>query len=272
MNPLELTFQRLRKNKRKALIPFVMAGDPNLSVTRAVLPALAEAGADVIEVGIPFSDPLADGPVIQAASMRALRAGTTPRSVLALLRRLRSRLLQVPVICLSYWNPILQFGVAASDPKPDAFLAACASSGVSGLVVPDLPVEEGRSFAAAAARHRISPIFLAAPTSPTARLRMIARTSRGFIYAVSVTGTTGMRRDLPVALAGGVRALRRVTKMPICVGFGITTPQQAHEVARLADGVIVGSALVRRLFEAGSRDAACQAHLFVRRLRAGLDG
>ncbi len=269
MNRLEAAFKALRAARKKALLPFVMAGDPNLAVTRDVLLALQDAGADVIEVGIPFSDPLADGPVIQAASMRALASGTTPATVLELLRELKPEL-RVPIVCLSYWNPIIQFGGSDAQPKPDAFLKACAASGVSGVIVPDLPVEEGAGFALAATRHKVSAIFLAAPTSPPARLRMIARLAGGFIYYVSVTGTTGVRADLPPELAQGVRQLRLVTTTPVCVGFGISDAQQVRAVAKLADGVIVGSALVKRLAQAGPARAADEAKTFLRALRAGL--
>ena len=265
MERIRATFNRLRLAGRKALIPFVMGGDPSLALTGALLLALEEAGADLIEVGIPFSDPLADGPVIQAASARALARGATPPRVLAAVASVRRRL-QVPVVCLSYWNPILQFG--GGGPRAmERFVRAAHASGCSGLIVPDLPVEEGGRLRAAAGRAGIAVIVLAAPTSPPERLRLIARASHGFIYYVSVTGTTGIRRALPPALVHGVRQLKLVTTKPVCVGFGISTPAQARAVARVADGVIVGSALVHAMGRARGRAALRRAAAFVRRLR-----
>ncbi|HEX9780343.1 MAG TPA: tryptophan synthase subunit alpha, partial [bacterium] len=259
------TFKRLRAERRAALMPFIVAGDPRGDVTPDLLLALQEGGADLIELGIPFSDPLADGPVIQAASARALARGMTPARALAALAAARGRL-RVPVVVLTYWNPVLQFGG-----NPGAFVEAAAASGAAGLIVPDLPVEEGRAFAALAARRGVAPVFLASPTSTPERLRLIAELSRGFIYYVSVTGTTGVRRRLPAELGTGVRRLARMTRTPICVGFGIATSAQAAAVARAADGVIVGSALVARLARTSGRAAAGRAAAdFVRRLRRGV--
>ncbi len=189
MERLRATFNRLRRSRRVALIPFIMGGDPDLRATAALLLALQEAGADVIEVGIPFSDPLADGPTIQAASARALRRGATPSRVLEAIASVRTQL-RVPIVCLSYWNPIIQFG---SNGSPRSFLQAAHAHGVSGVVVPDVPVEEGRVLQETAAKEHVAAIFLAAPTSPPERLRAIARASQGFIYYVSVTGTTGIK-------------------------------------------------------------------------------
>ncbi len=270
MNSLEAAFKNLRAQKRKAFIPFVMAGDPNLPTTREILPALQEAGADVIEVGIPFSDPLADGPTIQAASMRGLASQATPRAVMDLLQDLRPKL-RVPVVCLTYWNPVIQFGGPSRDPQPEAFLRACAQSGVSGVVVPDLPVEEGAAWAETARKLGVCAIFLAAPTSTPERLRAISRAASGFIYYVSLTGTTGARAELPPELPAGVRQLRLVTTIPVCVGFGIAAPEQVRQVASFADGVIVGSALVQKIAGVKKEQAAATAADFVRELRTGLE-
>ncbi len=266
MEAIETTFKRLRAARRKALVPFVMGGDPTLALTGPLLFELEQAGADLIEVGIPFSDPLADGPTIQAASMRALRARATPARVLSAIASARRRL-RVPIVCLTYWNPVLQFG-RPGRLTPEPFLRAAREAGVDGLIVPDLPVEEGAGFRVAAARERLAAVFLAAPTSPPGRLRMIARASTGFIYYVSVTGTTGVRRRLPPALRSGLRQLRLLTTRPVCVGFGISTPAQAEAVARMADGVIVGSALIEAMASAGRPGAALrQAGRFLRALR-----
>ena len=262
-------FAQLRALRRKALMPFVMAGDPSLSVTGELLVALQEAGADLVEVGIPFSDPLADGPVIQAASARALAQGTTPARALKAIRAVRNRL-TIPVVCLSYWNPVIQFGGDGAQRSLDLFAQAAQESGVAGLIVPDLPLEEARALHAVFRRRQLSTVFLAAPTSSPKRLRLIARASEGFIYYVSVTGTTGVRRELPSDLVQGLRQLKLLTTKPICVGFGISTPAQAQQVARMADGVIVGSALIRDMHGATGRNLVRRAVSFVKRFRRAI--
>lgn len=295
MHPIHDVFNRLRQAHRKALIPFIMAGDPDLSMTARLIETLAEAGADLIEVGIPFSDPLADGPTIQRASSRALAAGTTPAAVLQMIARVKSH---VPIIVLSYWNPVVQFGgqggadnpttsrhrdsgssarradVAFGDARggwdtPVPFFREAAQCGVSGLIVPDLPPDEADGLHAIGRRHGLATIFLAAPTSPPHRLRQIARASEGFIYYVSLTGTTGARRQLPSDWLHGVRQLKLLTTKPVCVGFGIATPAQARLVSRAADGVIVGSALINRVepYLRQRRRLLREAAAFVRRLR-----
>ena len=259
------TFHRLRRSHRKALIPFVMAGDPSLALLGPLLLALEDAGADLLEVGIPFSDPLADGPVIQGASARALARGSTPPRILEAIAAVRPRL-RTPVVALCYWNPMSQFEQHGQT-GVGAFVRAARAAGVTGVIVPDLPVEEGAALRAAASKD-FATVFLAAPTSPPERLKRIAHASQGFIYYVSVTGTTGVRRQLPPDLVHGIRQLKRLTTKPVCVGFGIATPAQARLVARMADGVIVGSALVRAIEQAGRAQAAVRAAgSFVRRLR-----
>ena len=268
MDQLQRAFNRLRQRRRKALIPFIMGGHPSLSATGPLLLALQEAGADVIEIGIPFSDPLADGPVIQAASAHALKRGVTPVDVFNAVRSVRHRL-RVPVVCLTYWNPMLQFGGHGLNASPIPFLRAARTHGISGVVVPDVPVEEGGTLQKAAAREGLAAIFLAAPTSPAVRLRMIARASSGFIYYVSVTGTTGVRRELPPELGQGVRQLKLVTTKPVCVGFGVSTAAQAARVARISDGVIIGSALIRAIGTAGSQAAVVRRAIkFLKPIRA----
>jgi tryptophan synthase alpha chain len=273
MEPIRATFNRLRRAKRKALIPFFMGGD---GATASLLLRFEDAGADLIEVGIPFSDPLADGPVIQAASARALAHGATPQRVLAAIASVRHRL-QAPVICLSYWNPLLQFGhgsrMAELQPDPTPFVRAARASGVAGVIVPDVPLEESAALRRATRRAGLAAMLLAAPTSPPDRLRAIARASQGFIYYVSVIGTTGARAHLPEGLIEGVRRLKRFTTTPVCVGFGISTPAQAAQVAAIdgVDGVIVGSALVNILNHGTSRAAgARQAERFIAQLRRAI--
>ena len=270
MERIRATFNRLRQAHRTALIPFVIGGDPSLSMTGDLLLALEDGGADLIEVGIPFSDPLADGPVIQASSARALARGATPRGVLSAVASVRNRL-TAPVVALSYWNPIVQFSSGGTERSVKVFVQAARESGLSGVIVPDLPVEEGAILRDVARRERFATVFLAAPTSPPERLRLIARASRGFIYYVSVTGTTGARRRLPPTLVHGVRQLRLLTTKPICVGFGISTPAQAATVARIADGVIVGSALIHALSGSRGRAALLRAAAsFVKCLKAAV--
>ena len=254
MNRITEVFAYLRHRRRRAFIPFIMAGDPHLRTTERLVLALAEAGADIIELGMPFSDPLADGPTLQRAARRALDAGTTPRSVLVLVERLRQRT-SIPLVALSYVNPIIRFSQRAHQARRDVmrsarlgmrhFLDAASTAGLDGVIVPDLPPEEANDWTQQARRRGVATILLAAPTSSTARLRLITRLASGFLYYVSLTGTTGVRERLASDVAQGVARVRAWTTLPICVGFGISTPAQAHDVARVADGVIVGSALVR---------------------------
>ena len=263
---IRATFNQLRRRRRKALIPFIMGGDPSLSMTGQLVLRLEDSGADLIEIGIPFSDPLADGPTIQAASSRALARGATPAKVLRAIASVRHRV-RAPLVCLSYWNPVVQFGGRGLQ-GARSFLRAARASGCSGLIVPDLPTEEGAILRETAAREGVATIFLAAPTSSPERLRAIARASEGFIYYVSVTGTTGARATLPRALVHGVRQLRLLTRKPVCVGFGISTPAQAAAVARVADGVIVGSALIQAMERATGRAGSLRsAGAFLKRLR-----
>lgn len=269
MQKLRSAFNRLRKNRQKAFIPFITGGDPNLKITAQLLLTLQKAGADAIEVGIPFSDPLADGPVIQASSMRALKHGATPAGVLGTIASVKNKL-TVPILCLSYWNPILQFQATANG-SAASFLKAASDAGVSGLIIPDLPVEEGANFKKEAQHFGIATVFLAAPTSPPERLRSIVRASEGFIYYVSLTGTTGIRQELPPELRHGVRQLKLLTVKPVCVGFGISTPAQARAVSRVADGVIIGSAIVRQVAESRGKKALNRVAHFARQIRNAID-
>lgn len=246
MSRITQTFFRLRRRGGRALIPYFTAGDPSLDVTRALLLEAARQGADLIELGVPFSDPLADGPVIQRASQRALAAGVTLPRVLDMVREVRAEL-DLPLVFLTYYNPLLAFGLKA-------FSRTASEAGVDGVIVADLPPEEADPLSAEARAAGLDLIHLVAPTSPPERIRLIARRSRGFIYAVSLTGVTGARAELPPDLAQYLRNLRAVTVKPICVGFGISTPEQAAAVADYADGIIVGSAIVRLVEEHGRSD------------------
>ncbi|MGO8970189.1 MAG: tryptophan synthase subunit alpha [Myxococcaceae bacterium] len=240
MNRLERLFAESRRTGRKALVVYVCAGDPDLAATERLVPALAEAGADVIELGVPFSDPLADGPTIQAASQRALQSGTTLSGVLALVGRLRQRGCDVPLVLFGYVNPILSMGL-------ERFVQEAAEAGADGVLVADLPLEESGPLGRLAEASGLSLVLLAAPTTPPERLRAIGQATRGFLYFVSVTGVTGARAELPVDLPEKLAAARAATKAPLAVGFGISTPEQAQALARHADAVVVGSALVAAL-------------------------
>lgn len=229
-------FQALRRRGETALVAYVTAGDPTLEFTEKLVVRLVEAGADVIELGVPFSDPIADGPVIQRASERALRGGTTLAEVLALAARLR-RQCQIPLVLFSYYNPVLQFGT-------EAFASEARRAGVDGVLITDLTPEEADDYLAVLRRHQLDTVFLAAPTSSAARLKRIAGVSRGFVYVIARRGVTGPQADVPEDLPGVVRRLRRCTKLPLVVGFGIAHAEQVRALARLAEGVVVGSAVV----------------------------
>jgi tryptophan synthase alpha chain len=264
---IQRRFADLGAQGRCALMPFLMAGDPSLQITAEALLALQRGGADLIELGIPYSDPLADGPVIQQAASRALAAGTTPSRVLDLLASLRGQL-QIPVVLFTYSNPLLNRGM-------ERFCQEAAAAGAAGLVVPDLPLEEAETLSPLAAAHGLDLVLLVAPTTPPERLARIHASSRGFTYLVSVTGVTGIRTNLEARVEPLVAQLKAQGGVPVAVGFGISGPEQAAEVRRWgADGAIVGSALVRRMAEANAAgtSVAEAAERFCRQLRAGIDG
>lgn len=255
-------FAELRARREVAFLPFVTAGDPDLQTTAQALIALDQSGADILELGVPYSDPLADGPVIQAAATRALARGTTLSAVLALLAQLSGQL-QAPVIVFTYFNPILAMGI-------ETFVEQLAASGAGGLLVPDLPVEEGEVLQRAAHSQGLDIIWLAAPTSPPDRLRQIAAATTGFIYLVSTTGVTGRREQVAGTLRSSLAQLRTLTTHPIAVGFGIASVEQAREVASLgADGVAVGSAIVQLLAETPAPERLAKLTAFCQQLKQG---
>lgn len=242
MSAIAEVFRRCSAEDRSAFIPFLMAGDPDLDATAAFLEALAAGGADIIELGVPFSDPIADGPTNQRASVRALRSGTKLSGILELVARHRDRL-GVPIVLFSYFNPIHARGI-------ERFAEQAAASGVDGVLCVDLPPEEGEGELVPALREQgVDTIFLLAPTSTRERVHRVAGMSSGFIYYVSRTGVTGERTALPSELVRDVKRLRRRLDLPVAVGFGISSPVQAAAVGEVADGVVVGSALVRLLEE-----------------------
>jgi tryptophan synthase alpha chain len=222
----------------KAFIAFVTGGDPSIESSERYILAMIEAGADLIEIGIPFSDPIAEGPVIQEADLRALAAGTRVADVLALAERLRART-EIPLVFMTYLNPVFHYGY-------EAFFAACERVGVDGIIIPDLPFEERGELAPVAAAHGVDVISMIAPTSAE-RIARIAAEAQGFIYLVSSLGVTGVRREINTDLAALIATIRAATDTPIAIGFGIHSPKQARELGALADGVIVGSEIVRRI-------------------------
>jgi tryptophan synthase alpha chain len=236
-------------DKKPSLVAYVTSGDPDMATTREVVLAAIEAGASVIELGVPFSDPLADGPVIQRASERALKRGATLDQVMRLAAEIREHSQSAGLIIFSYLNPILRMGL-------EKFCKVARAAGVDGVLVTDLPVEEAGAYRAEMRKNDLAPVFLAAPTSTDGRLRTIAEASRGFVYAVSRTGVTGARKQLPEDAQSLVRRLRRYTKLPIAVGFGISTPEQFGAVGAYADAAVVGSAIVETIERSAGREAA----------------
>ena len=263
MGNLTTTFRALRETNRTALMPYLTMGYPHLESALDLVPALVEGGADLIELGVPFSDPLADGATIQAASQEALAQGMTPARCLDQVAELRRRGGTGPLMLMSYYNPIYQIGA-------EAFAARAAEAGLDGVIIPDLPPEEADPLQGPLAARGIDEIFLLAPTPDEARMAAVAARSRGFLYLVALKGTTGARAALPAHLEAFVARVRGITDLPLAVGFGISTPDQAAQVARVADGVIVGSALIRAITEAGGEEVAA-ARAFVASLRTGMN-
>lgn len=264
MSRIEERFAGLAQAGDGALVAFAVAGHPSVGGFAASLPAMADAGADVIEVGIPFSDPLADGPVIQAASQRALDNGVTPAGVLDLVATFR-RTHQTPLVLMTCYNPIFRYGVAR-------FAEDCGMVGVDGVIVTDLPPEEAQEWVAAARANAVDTVFLLAPTSSPQRIEVVADLARGFVYCVSRMGVTGARRDLPTDLRELVDRIRAHTPKPIAVGFGISEPHHVAQVCAAADGAVVGSALVSLMEQADGNELPQVVGRFVEELKAAARG
>ncbi len=247
---------------KPGLVVYITCGDPTLEISRDVALASISAGADVIELGVPFSDPVADGPVIQRASERALKHGTDLAGVLDIARQIRQQS-KAGLIMFSYLNPVLQFGL-------EKFCAAAKDAGVDGALVTDLPVEEAHDYLRVMKAHKLAPIFLAAPTSTDERLRAVAKNSRGFVYAISRTGITGTRQEVAGDAQSLVRRLRAFTKLPIAVGFGVSTPEQFAEVGHFADAAVIGSAIVQRIEQNAGREAEAVSE-FLQSLKANAE-
>jgi tryptophan synthase alpha chain len=248
------------KPGHKALIAYITVGYPDIEATPKIASILADNGCDIIELGIPFSDPLADGATIQKASYHALQRGTTPQVCLDIASQLRQKI-SVPLVFMTYYNPVLNFGL-------ESFCQSCQEAGINGLIVPDLPPEEGAELENTTKKHDLDLIYLLAPTSTGERIAEVAARSRGFIYLVSLTGVTGARDTLPSDLESFVKRVRQKAKQPLCVGFGVSNPEQAKRVAMIADGVIVGSRLIQ-LVEEDATLASLKS--FVSSLREALD-
>ncbi|MCX5749486.1 MAG: tryptophan synthase subunit alpha [Candidatus Saganbacteria bacterium] len=227
--------------KGKALITFIMAGDPSLSKTETLVPELEKSGADIIEIGIPFSDSIADGPTITEAAERAIRKGTNAAKVIRAVKKIRKKT-QIPIVLMTSYNIVFSYGI-------EKFINDSSKAGVDGLILPDLPIEGAKDISKKAQQKGVDLIFLVAPNSAPERIRMAARHSRGFIYMMSLTGTTGERKQLSGEIGAVIKKIRKYTNKPIAVGFGISTPQQAGLVSKHADGVIVGSAIVKLIHE-----------------------
>ncbi len=256
---IEARFRELRERKAKGLVVYLTAGDPTLEATGELLGAVDRAGADVLELGVPFSDPLADGPVIQRASERALRAGATLRKILEMLPRWREAV-RAPLILFTYYNPVLQFGL-------EHFARALGRAGADGALVVDLTPEEAAPYAAAMRAHNLDTVFLASPTSTEARLARVAKHTTGFLYLVSRTGVTGERDEISTSVRPLVERARRHTELPLAVGFGLSKPDQVREVQSLADAAVVGSAVVRAIEEQYPSGGAAAIEQFVRWLK-----
>jgi tryptophan synthase alpha chain len=250
----------IRFSSKPGLVAYLTVGDPNLATTHNIAIAAIDAGADVLELGVPFSDPVADGPVIQRASERAVANGTRLRDVLLLAAALRIARPAAGLVVFSYFNPILRFGL-------ENFCVAAEQAGVDGVLVTDMIVEEAADYLDSMHRHHLAPIFLAAPTSPDARLERIAAASEGFVYAISRTGITGTRASLENDAEQLVRRLRKFTKLPIAVGFGISNPEHFAAVGEFADAAVIGSALVATIEQAGPKDAPTSIARFIQGLR-----
>ena len=264
LSKVDEKFYELKNYKKIALMPFIMAGDPNIEKTSEILLKLQENGADLIELGIPYSDPLADGPIIQLSASRALKSGTTPKKVIKLLESLKGKL-NIPIILFTYLNPLLCFGF-------EKFCELASNAGVSGLIIPDLPLEEAYKFSKIVSNHSMDLILLVAPTTPFERMKQISNHTKGFTYLVSVTGVTGERNTMENRVENLIAKLKEINNNPIAVGFGISTPEHVNKVREWgADGVIIGSAFVKRISSSSEKDVVNNIGKFCNDMRLAAD-
>lgn len=251
MNRIERKFKDLRQKKKKAFIAFITAGDPDLDNTVDLVRGFEKAGVDIVELGVPFSDPLADGPTIQAASQRALLKGTTIPKIFDAVRTIRT-FSEIPIALMTYYNPVFHFG-------EEHFIRTAKASGVDGVIIPDLPPEEAKTLMSVSRRTGISTVFFLSPTTTDERVKKIVKASTGFIYYVSLTGVTGTQQGLPKDIIAKIKNVKRATIKPICVGFGVSTAEQIKTIGRVADGVIVGSVIIQEIEK--HKDSAALAPL-----------
>ena len=263
MNRIENKFKQLKKAGEKAFIAFITAGYPSLKATEKLVEEFDRIGVSVVELGVPFTDPMADGPVIQEASTAALKKNTRLVDILNMVKRMRARV-NIPICLMTYYNPVFCFG-------EDLFIRRALECGVDGVIIPDLPPEEAKGFVSSAAKIGLDVICFLAPTSTPKRVKFISRVSRGFIYYVSLTGTTGARSSLPAELSGKIKEIKCHSDKPVCAGFGVSTNAQVKEVLKVADGVIVGSAIVKKIKEySGSPDMVRRVGNFISRLKSNV--
>ena len=264
MNRIDKKFKELKEQKKKAFIAYVCAGDPDIATTKKLVLELDKCGVDIIELGVPFSDPLADGPTIQRASQRALKKKINLIKIFSLVSSLRKQT-QIPIVLMGYYNPIFDYGVLR-------FIKDAKSAGADGAIIPDLIPEESDEFVFIARQYDLKTIFLVAPTSSKERIRLIAKRSNGFIYYVSLTGVTGARETLPAHIKEHITKIRGITKRPVCIGFGVSTTEQVKGLVKFCDGVIVGSAIINRIEKAlpDKNKAIKQAVLFTKKLIRGV--
>lgn len=260
MNRIEQKFKELKKHNKKAFIVFITAGYPDLNTTKRLAIEFAKSGVDILELGVPFSDPLADGPVIQESSQVALENKINLNHILELVRQIR-RYAAIPICLMTYYNPIFCFG-------EKRFIKQARVVGVDGVIIPDLPPEEARAFISRANKLELDTIFFLAPTSPPERMQLVSRLTRGFIYYISLTGVTGPRKKLPADMLRNLKIIKGFTSQPLCVGFGVSGPSQVVEIYRIADGVIVGSAIIKKIKEnLGRKDLVERVVRFVSQLK-----
>ena len=264
LSKIDEKFNELKNNNKLALMPFIIAGDPNIEKTSEILLKLQEKGADLIELGIPYSDPLADGPVIQLSASRALNSGTTPKKVIQLLESLKGKL-NIPIILFTYFNPLLRFGF-------EEFCEMASKAGVSGLIIPDLPLEETYKFSKIVGNYSMDLILLVAPTTPFERMKIISNKTKGFTYLVSVTGVTGERNEMEKRVETLITKLKEISSNPVAVGFGISSPEHVNKVSQWgADGVIVGSAFVKRIASCNEEEGVNHLGCFCEEMRKAAD-
>ncbi|HNV24544.1 MAG TPA: tryptophan synthase subunit alpha [Candidatus Omnitrophota bacterium] len=263
MNRIDEKFKELKAKKKKAFIAFITAGYPDLKTTKELVLSFARVGVDIIELGVPFSDPLADGPTIQTASYKALQKGITLEKILKLVAEIRE-ISQIPIVLMSYYNPIFYYG-------EKRFVECAKKCGVDGVIIPDLPPEEAKNLIVTAKKNDFSTVFFLSPTTKKPRIKNIVNASSGFIYFVSVSGVTGVRNQFSSSIKGKIIAVKKITKKPICIGFGISTPQQVKTMSQISDGVIVGSAIVSEILKhEGRKDLVRKVSFFVSQLTSEL--